>query len=275
MKKIFGIALTIVLSAVLFAGCGGGGDKTTTSATPTTSAVITTTKATTSAAPTTTSSPTTAVSTPTTTTSAAPTTSSVPTTSAAPSTTSDSDILADIFSKSAAINNMYCEVNISSTDPEFEPYTIKEWVKQDKMKMEMTVDGETVIIIFNGQDMYMYYPSENMAMKYPSETGEDTYSSALDDTESMGDYDPVLVGSETVDGKDCYVFEYSAEGYSTKMWVCKLGGVPIKITSTDSSGTMTMLYTNYKFDKIPDSEFELPAGVEVIDMSDMTSYPGM
>jgi len=179
-----------------------------------------------------------------------------------------------MFSKSAAISSMYCEVNITSTASGFEPYTMKEWVKGDKLKMEMTIEGTTTIMIFNGQDMYMYYPDENYAMKMTF--GEDdTYSSALDETESMGDYDPILVGSEMVDGKDCYVFEYSAEGAGTKMWLWKQYGLPVKMTMTDSSGTTTMLYKNYSFNNIADSEFELPAGVEVIDMSDMTSYPGM
>jgi hypothetical protein len=50
------------------------------------------------------------------------------------------------------------------------------------------------------------------------------------------------------------------------------------MTMTDSSGTTTMLYKNYSFNNISDSEFELPAGVDIIDMSDMygmTNIPGM
>jgi outer membrane lipoprotein-sorting protein len=172
---------------------------------------------------------------------------------------------------------MYCEVTMTSTASGFMPYTMKQWVKEDKLKMEMTTEGVTTIMIFNGQDMYMYYPEENYAIKMTSE-GDDTYDSALDETEAMEDYDPVLVGSETVDGKDCYVFEYSSDGASTKIWLWKQYGLPVKMTLTDSSGTTTMLYKNYSFNNIADSEFELPAGVEVMDMSDMygmTSYPGM
>jgi len=278
MKKLLGLTLTLFLVVSLFAGCGGGGDGTT-STTPTTSAAATTTKTTTSAAPSTTTISPTVSTTTTTTTSAAPTTTTTTTTTTkattttAPATTaSGEDALADIFSKAAGITSMYCEVTTSI--PDGTSQMMKQWVKGDKFKMEMTSEGETFIVIYNGQDMYMYYPEENFAMKMTAAEG-DSYDSAVDETESMGDYSPVLVGSETVDGKDCYVFEYSAEGVTTRTWIWKQYGLPVKMTMTDSSGTTTMLYKNYSFNSIPDAEFELPDGVEIMDMSGMHTFPGM
>ena len=82
----------------------------------------------------------------------------------------------------------------------------------------------------------------------------------------MEEYNPVIVGSEVVDGKDCWVVEASAEGVSTKYWIWKEKGFPVKVEVDTAEGKTTMEYKNIDFGNIPDSEFELPAGVQIMEM---------
>ena len=270
MKKLFAIMLSLMLAAVLFAGCGGEKSSSTTSTTsstpnPTTSlpgeptSVTPTTSL--SGAPTS-ATPTTSV---TNTTSPTPSTSAS-TTPASSTPATSANPLADVLSKATAIANFYCEVTV--TTPDNVVQTMKQWVKGDKMRMEMTTSEGAVIIIFNGTDMYMYDVETKTAIKFSAAASEE-YTSALDDTEALEDYNPTLIGSETLDGKDCYVFQYIDQGVTTKMWIWKLHGLPIKVTLTDSTGTTTMLYKNISFDVIADSQFQLPADAVIM------TIPGM
>jgi len=110
--------------------------------------------------------------------------------------------------------------------------------------------------------MYMYYPDQNMAMKVTYEPTE----SAVDEAQSIVDYNPVIIGHETLDGKVCLVVEYTVEGVTARMWIWEQYGFPIKIVSTTADGTVTVEYKNIEFIDIPDNMFELPAGVEIIEM---------
>jgi outer membrane lipoprotein-sorting protein len=75
-------------------------------------------------------------------------------------------------------------------------------------------------------------------------------------------FQPTIVGSEVVNGKDCLVFEWTAEGTQTKWWLDKDSGWPVRIESKTPQGTMRIDYTNIQFTNIPDSEFEFPAECE-------------
>ena len=138
-------------------------------------------------------------------------------------------------------------------------------MKNNKMKTETTVEGETVVMLIDidAQTMYMYFPEQNMAMKMTFEMPE----SAIDEAQSIPDYNPVIIGTETMDGKVCLVIEYTIEGSTAKMWIWKEKGFPIRVEMTTTEGTVIMEYKNIDFSDIPDSEFELPAGV--------TEIPGM
>ena len=140
---------------------------------------------------------------------------------------------------------------------------MKEWLKSGnpaKFRMEITAAGQTTIMISDGQNYYMmldantaYKMSATLAQQYSSESGN---------ASSATQYNPVFMGSETVNGVDCYVYQYTVQGVTAKMWLSKSNGMTIRIVS----GTTTMDYTNYSFAAIADSMFTLPAGVMMITM---------
>jgi outer membrane lipoprotein-sorting protein len=247
-KRYWAVALGILVMVLsLVSACGGPE----TTATPTATGTHT---------PTGTS---TATTTPTSHTATTTTTATQP-----PTTTAGGSSLADLVSKGEAITSIYFEMATSM--PGQDAVTVKMWVKnQTKIRAEMTAEGETVIIIsdMNEGVMYMYYPSQNMAMKMTTDTGT-TFDDPFEDLGDMLDYNPDIVGTETFDGKPCMVVTYDMPGTGTvKAWIWTEYGFPLKIETTTSEGTMTVVFTNMSFDPIDDSMFELPAGVQIMDMT--------
>ena len=49
------------------------------------------------------------------------------------------------------------------------------------------------------------------------------------------------------------------------MWIWQDKGVPLKDEQDTPQGKATITFTNYSFIDIADSEFVLPAGVQVVD----------
>ena len=129
------------------------------------------------------------------------------------------------------------------------------------MRTEATVEGEATVMLMDldAQTMYMYMPSQGMAFKLTFEEPE----SAVEEAQSILGYNPVIIGTETLDGKVCLVVEYTVEGSTAKMWIWKDQGFPIRAEITTTEGTIIMEYANIEFVDIPDSMFELPEGVQI------------
>jgi hypothetical protein len=85
-----------------------------------------------------------------------------------------------------------------------------------------------------------------------------------DPTENSDQIIPVKVGTETIDGKSCDVYQWTYQGTTTKEWIWKDKSLPIKIETTSSYGTTTTECKNIVFGTLSNSLFELPAGVEIV-----------
>jgi len=189
-------------------------------------------------------------------------TTATPETASTPAKTSATgDTLTDLLAKGQDIGSVKYDMVV--TAPGQDTMTTKVWLKGENMKFESELEGETSITIVNDDEqvMYMYLPDQNMAYKMDY---NNVPESAVEGTEDVLDYDYEIIGTETVDGKSCLVVEWTVEGFTSKMWVWKDKGFPIKIETVTSEGKMTIEYKNIQFVNIPDSEFELPEGVEII-----------
>ena len=144
--------------------------------------------------------------------------------------------------------------------------TTKMWFKGKKTRMEM-VSGEKSMVYLvdtDKQEGYMYFPLDNMAMKINLDTAQETVGeSPVDQSKSIASANPVIVGDEVLDGKDCLVAEYTAATGTVKMWIWKDYGLSIKTESQTADGTMTAELKNIDFSDIADTMFELPAGVQI------------
>ncbi len=170
------------------------------------------------------------------------------------------------------------------------------WQKGDKVRMEMTMiiageDEITVVMIYRDGFVYIYDPATNQAIKYDAEGyidgGTETFElfsqfyvlgytdeAILAELQELCDTDTgcqsvEIIGHETIAGEYCTIFEYTpTEGESGKIWLAAEKGYVIKIEVESPEGTVAIEFTEIDLNpSIPDSTFDLPAGVEIIDMT--------
>jgi len=173
------------------------------------------------------------------------------------------EVLDDVLGRALDIESVKFDMII--TGPGAAPITSKVWLKGQNMKSETTAEGQTVVYIINHetQTMYMYMPDQNMAFTV---TYDQSQISPIDGLQELSQYHPQTTGTETIDGKLCLVVEYTVQGLSTKAWIWQEYGFPLKVVTETAQGTTTVEYKNIDFSDIPDSEFQLPPGVQIMDM---------
>ncbi len=173
--------------------------------------------------------------------------------------------LTEILGKAKGITSF--KYDMVATSPEGEVMTTKIWWEGKKMRMEGTFEGKRMVYLVDVDEQlaYMYFPAENTAMKIGLGKAQETAGeSPTEQSESIVKYNPVTLGTETLDGKSCLVIEYTTETDDVKMWVWTKYGLPIKTESTTDEGTSVIELKNIDFGDISDSMFELPAGVQIM-----------
>lgn len=179
----------------------------------------------------------------------------------------EAESLTEIFAKAKGVSSL--KYDMVATAPGEAAITTKMWQKGKKMRMEGTFDGQNMdyLVDADKQTAYMYMPAENMAMKMGLSNAHETVGeSPTEQSESVMKYNPVTVGAEVIDGKSCLVIEYITETYNVKTWVWTEYGLPIRTESTTAKGTSVAELKNIEFGNIPDSMFELPAGVQMMEL---------
>lgn len=171
--------------------------------------------------------------------------------------------VSDILGKGANIASVYYEMTITSAG---QVVNAKVWQKQQKMKEEITMEGESTVMIFDmaKRIMYTYMPSQGMAIKMTLNESQIPQGST-EENNAILDYNPAVIGTEIIDGKSCTVIIWEVSGSETiKEWVWTEKGFPLKWEGNVNGETTTIEYTNIDFSDIPDSTFELPKDVQII-----------
>jgi len=171
--------------------------------------------------------------------------------------------LEDIVGQISNIESVTFDMIVSNQ--EVDEVTTRVWLKGQHSKMQTDANGQVVINIVNEetQTIYMYMPDQNTAFRLAY---DESLESPLEKTqEALTQYQPQTIGTETIDGKVCLVVEYEVSGTSTTVWLWQEYGFPIHAVTVNDQGTTTIDYRNIDFSPIPDSEFELPPGVQIID----------
>ena len=155
------------------------------------------------------------------------------------------------------------------TIPDQPVMTTSFWLKENKMRWEGSFEGQSVVYLIDKDELvaYLYMPSQNMAMKMNySEVQETVGESMLEQSGSIEKYNPINLGTEILNGKSCLVVEHAIEAEKAKMWIWKEYGFPIRTEITTPKGMIVTEIKNIKFGDILDSVFELPAGVQIMEM---------
>ena len=263
-KKLFGILLAAVLAASLMASCSGGVKSTPATSSPsiqTTSSAGGTTSATTAAATSNTAIAPTASTTVSTARSTTPTTS----------VTAGESVEALLGRGQQNLANVRFDFVISDSGEEVSGSI---WMKQGKIKMRMTMDGETMVIVMDEsqQTSAVYFEESKTGFSTPYDKQQGTL---VDDMDAVLEHKPQIVGYETIDGMPCTILEYStvADGVTSvvRMWMWTQYGFPVKQESVTNGQTSTFLCKNIKFGVATDGDFAIPSDIEIMDLGSIGS----
>jgi outer membrane lipoprotein-sorting protein len=165
--------------------------------------------------------------------------------------------------------------DFTSTDAKGKIATGKTFIKDNKIRQEITAEGQTAITILrmDKKVSWTLMPANKqyMEMAIPFDPSHPS-------SDNTAEYDSTIIGNETINGYDCEVIQYT---YKNKkygilvQWNAKKLNFAIKYQTKDSKGkvTSTMEYKNIKTGGNADSLFEIPAGYTKFSMD--FKIPGM
>ncbi|MCJ7523450.1 MAG: outer membrane lipoprotein-sorting protein, partial [Dehalococcoidia bacterium] len=141
--------------------------------------------------------------------------------------------------------------------------TMKVWVEDNKRRYEFSQGRQEVIqlVDYDARIMYIYFPDQNMAYRTDFNQAPQR---PIEESESLQQIQPTILGTETIDGKDCLVIEWANENTVSKSWVWQDRKFPIRMEQVTPQGTTLMEWRNIQFGDISDSMFQLPPGVDII-----------
>ena len=143
-------------------------------------------------------------------------------------------------------------------------------VKDELFRMETTADGQTAVIIHNREGTFTVMPSEGMAMRTPARhPGQQAIRGADDYAQYLQQHHAERISSETIDGRACEIYRFSdpEAGGMVTAWVWKEKMFPIRFEIEGADGKMLIELSNLQLSaNIPDAAFQLPDGVQVMDL---------
>jgi len=118
-----------------------------------------------------------------------------------------------------------------------------------------SLGGFTQVIIWDSstRTQYNWYPDQHVACQVPTGQGQDNPQ------ENATQIIPTYLGTDTVDGKLCDVYQWTSGGSSMKEWIWKEKTFPIRMEITTSSGTSTMDFNNIVFGTLSNDLFTVPS----------------
>ncbi|NSW86102.1 MAG: DUF4412 domain-containing protein [Syntrophobacteraceae bacterium] len=163
-----------------------------------------------------------------------------------------------LFSSPAMAIEFSADMFIQPKDEE--PLKGKIYVKGDKVRQEMTEEGEVQIMIIRPDKKvtWMIIPEDKTYLEMPYQAEDKTFEEWTAEKESKAK----LLGEETVSGLQSRKYESIEDGEKTYFWISKKFPFPVKVEDVE----VTMEYRNIKEGSVPDSLFELPSGYEKMTM---------
>jgi hypothetical protein len=152
-------------------------------------------------------------------------------------------------------------------------------LKDEQFRMEFEMKGMPAVIVRNASGIYQYLPRERAAMRLPASM---VPQNPLQDARGyvaanhLDELQPVR--SETVNGYPCDVYQFPdpTTGGMTTAWIWTAQRFPVKIEQQTRQGPVTAVLSNIRVGAaIAESMFQLPAGVEILDMGEAGMMSGM
>ncbi len=160
------------------------------------------------------------------------------------------------------VKSLKYEVALSLFGGEFANF----WEKGELMRMEVGSGFQKTINLINKEkdEAYLVMPLEGIAVEMEIENmGRVFEGSIKEQAIPLFEHDLDIIGTESVNEKECIVVKYSDDGGEVKIWVWEEYGLPLRVEAETEQRTVTMEAKNVEFVDIPDSMFELPDNVEI------------
>ena len=237
MNKLGLVLILLVAVSLVVAGCGGGAP-----ASPTAAASP-------AASPTATGSP------------AASPPAATPAGTPLPAGTGAASELMALLGGVSAIETVQYDMIVTSGG---QTSTTHIWLKApNKWRSDITAEGQALTTIgdLEAKAMYTCMSFDKVCYKTTIPEGSEQPTEAI---EAIEQYQPQVIGTDTIDGKECLVIEYSTQGLNNKAWIWKLHGFPvIRLETTGGPmGLAVMQSKNIDYGPISDSVFQPPYAVQ-------------
>lgn len=147
-----------------------------------------------------------------------------------------------------------------------EIFSMKFWEKGEKMRMDVSFQGRTMINLWDKEKEsgYLYTAGDTTATKLESQQATDIFYSSLKEwVKDALYYDIVVKRRDVFKEKECFVLNYKKDERDIEMWVVEDLGLPIRIISQEEWGEVEIVIENIDTKEIPDSVFLLPSSMEV------------
>ncbi len=141
-------------------------------------------------------------------------------------------------------------------------------VKANKMRVGITRPEQKVeeyLIDRDTRKMYLWYAPENKPQEIKNAWEVADFTSATIWAKVFTTSTSQVIGTETIDNKECLVVEYGQGNSPIKAWVWKEKPFVIQVEIGSNDGKAAFKFLNIEFGDIPDSAFELPGPVVPID----------
>ena len=181
--------------------------------------------------------------------------------------------LSDLFTGGREMDEFYYEMKVTGMGEE--DYTTKMYMKSGLMRMESEIMGQSAIMIYTEDAFYTLDPQTMTAIKMPTEMNEEEERDVptLEDfTADVDESSMNYLGKETINGITCHVVESReiASDYQVKMWLHEEYGFPMRVeTRMENDEVYVSEVTDFKVGDLSDDLFEVPEGYQIVDLDSM------
>lgn len=143
--------------------------------------------------------------------------------------------------------------------------TMHRHIQGDKIRTEMALEDEQLVMIEKGGESYQIMPSHKMTMKMPA--------SQMAPVDSSGPPPEVRIeplGTEKLNGRDALKYRISSQGQDGLAWFDPTTGAPLKMQTNDAS----IEWANFSAGTQATELFELPKDYQTIDLEQIQSAMG-
>ena len=147
----------------------------------------------------------------------------------------------------------------------------KVWVEAGKMRIEIqdptsndNNDNMVSIVDLPAKEVYFYQPELKQAMKMPIENSEIDTTSPKDYLEEFAQSNTQFIKKDSVDGKQCLVYEMKIDDETSTVWLWEDFGLPLRVEMQQDGGKLIAEFKNLELGDIDDAMFTLPQNTVIV-----------